>query len=427
MGNTYMYTDDKFEKPRVILGNKVRRIMPDLIQVNRRMGKHRFPRWTGYGVSKNRHFDLRNTSLAYEHGYERGLNQPKLNNLYIGKKEQWHLHDAQDNDLGILTIAVLSDMTKGDVKIGPMRAMEHLDKEYELQKHSVLEDRQRMSPSNAKEEFVNPKEPRYSHLIAYIKDKKLTHGVKAVSFAAADINEFQEYEVAGHKLGGHKRFMDWFYLPIGRQDDGQDFGKFSVVKKNGHTEPLEKLVGRLALQHVNGSGLLAVHDAPERQLEGVAQYGFMALAPKFSIPKVNVKTVEDYSQPVDEVHIIIKPSRNRDSGEHDYGLEFGSAFSLYMQHIRESYFPHYASVRGTKVTPLRQKFEASMGMYREGINRLVDSAVKVDGKIIVPYKNASVGNLSKLNPEESAEFKKSFWEYALKDFAHYVKAFPDKK
>ena len=409
MGNKYAYSDDKLEKPRVILGNKVRRIMPDLVDINRHKGRHRFPRWTGYGASKQRHFDLRYKSLAYEHGYEKGLNQPKLNNLYIGKKEQWHLHDSQGTDLGQLTFAVISDMGKGDEKegpkVGPISAYQHLRKEYfDVQNKSLLGKSQKLRPFQAREPLQDPKEKYYSHVIAETGDK-------AVGFAAVDRAKFDDGE----------NYVAMFYRPT-LAVRPVDFSKANVVKKNGHIEPLENLIERIALDHIRGRNLLAVADATEEELARLPK-SFRALAPQFDIPAALARTTKEYAIPTDNAYIVVRLPEGQNASKYQNGVELGKAFQLYNTIIREGYIDEHATVKDGK-TRITKRVQAAMDMYKNGINALVESAVKVGDKFVVPYKGADLTQTIKLGADEKQRLVDHYLALAPESFAKYIRHIP---
>ena len=350
----------------------------------------------------------RTHSKPYNHGLS--LDQPKLKNLYMGQREGWHLQDSQGNDLGSLTLALISDTRKGrdNVQIGPQSADWHLMRGYfDVQKRSFLQEHQWLSPANADEDLRNPEEKHYSWTVAEL------NGKKGIGFAAFDRDKFSDGE----------SYVKWFFKPTLRTKD-KDFSGANVVLGNGHNQPLEKIIWNHSLNHVGGKNMLSVYDAPESELAQIRPY-FRALAPKFDVPKVDAKTVKDYKEKADSVYIVVGIPESSDSTRKSVGIELQKAFELYHGYLREAYFPQFANVEDGKKHELTKKTEAARDMYEGGIRKLVESAVKVNGKLIVPYKDARVTGIP-LSPQEITEVGLIYLMKGQKLFEHYVR-YPAKK
>ncbi len=371
------------------------------------MGKGRFQR-TLQSKLTFPHIPRKNYSTGKYVNYDHGLStgQPKLNNLYMGQREGWRLQDSQENDLGQLTLAVISGMTKGNPKIGPQTAMQHLRRGYfDVQKHSFLQEHQWLSPSNAAEEFRNPEEKHYSHIVAELNGK-------GIGFAAVDRDKFSD----------GKGYVKWFYSPVLRTKDG-DFSGSQSVLGNGHKLPLEQLIFGKALEHVGGKGMLSVYEGPESELERIKPF-FRALTPKFDVPKADAKTVKDYKEKADEVYIVVNVPESSDKVTKSVGIELQKAFELYNGYLREAYFPQFANIRDGKKHELKRKIEAAWDMYESGIRRLVASAAKVDGKIIIPFKDAKTKG-TPLKPTEKHTLESNYLSLGQEAFKHYVR-YPNK-
>ena len=343
------------------------------------------------------------TYPTYNHGLS--LDQPKLNNLYMGQREGWRLHDSQGKDLGSLTLALESDTRKGrhKVKIGPETADFHLKRGYfDVQKNSFLSEHQWLSPGNVDEDLRNPEEKHYSWAVAEL------NGKKGVAFAAFDRDKFSDGE----------SYVKWFFAPVLRTKK-EDFSGSQAILGNGQKIPLEKLVWNKALEHIGGKNMLSVYDAPETELEKIKPY-FRALAPKFAVPKVDAKTVKDYREKADEVYMVIGTPESASPTRKSIGIELDKAVELYHGYLREAYFPQFANVEDGKKHKLTGKVEAAKEMYEGGILKLIESAVKVDGKIIVPYKDAQVKGTG-LNPQEITELGLTYLMKGDKLFEHYVR------
>ena len=342
--------------------------------------------------------------------YSHGLNQPKLNNIYIGKKENWHLHDSQGKDLGQLTFAVLSDMSKGNEKqgpkVGPMTAYQHLRREYfDVQNHSALTDTQKLRPFQAREPLQDLNEKYYSHIVAEVGDK-------AVGFATVDKAQFEDGE----------SYVAFFYRPT-LKIKPFDFTGSKVVKKNGHTEPLEHLIERISLDHIGGRNLLAVADASEAELATLPET-FKALAPKFGIPATRARTKKEYAVPSDKVHVVVRLPEGNNASKYQHGVELGKAFHLYNTIIREGYIDEYATVKDGKQHKITRVQGAAFEMYKNGIMALVESAVKVGDKFIVPYKGADPKQFKQLNATEKNDLLDRYIGKAPESFAKYVRQIP---
>lgn len=345
---------------------------------------------------------------SYNHGLS--LDQPKLNNIYMGQREGWRLQDSQGKDLGALTLALESDTTKGrhKVKIGPETADFHLRRGYfDVQKHSFLQEHQRLSRANADEDLRNPEEKHYSWAVAELDGKK------GVAFAAFDRDKFSDGE----------SYVKWFFSPVVRTKK-EDFSGSHAVLGNGQRVPLERLVRNKALEHIGGKDMISVYDAPESELEKIKPY-FRALAPKFDVPKVNANTVKAYREKADEIYMVVSMPASASPTRRNVGIELEKAIELYHGYLREAYFPQFANVEDGKKHKLTGKVEAARKMYEGGILKLIESAVKVDGKIIVPYKDAQVKGTT-LNPQEITELRLTYLVKGDKMFEHYVR-YPSKK
>ena len=345
--------------------------------------------------------------------YSHGLNKPKLNNLYIGKKENWHLHDSQGKDLGQLTFAVLSDMSKGNEKqgpkIGPMSAYENLRREYfDVQNNSSLTDTQKLRPFQAREPLQDLNEKYYSHVIAEVDGR-------AVGFAAVDRTQFEDRE----------NYVAFFYRPT-LKIKPFDFTGSKVVKRNGHTEPLEHLIERISLDHIGGRNLLAVADASEAELVTMPQT-FKALTPKFDIPSAKARTKAEYAVPSDSVHVVVRLPEGNNASKYQHGVELGKAFHLYNTIIREGYIDEYATVKDGKQHKLTRVQGAAFDMYKNGIRALVESAVKIGDKFIVPYKGADPNQFAQLNAKERNDLLGQYIAKAPESFAKYVRTIPNFK
>ncbi len=346
--------------------------------------------------------------------YDHGLIQDKLNNLYLGEKEGWRLQNTQGEDLGTLTLAIISDMREGDAKIGPMTAMQHLSLEQDLQKSSFLQKHQWLSPENAAEDLRNPEEKRYTHVVAELNDGKK---VKGVGFAVVDRDSFS-------KRGG---YVEWFFLPTLRTK-GEDFSYAKVVQGNGHKIPLHELIRNQSLKHIGGENLVSVYDASEGELKRIPE-AFMALAPKLDVPKVDAKSIGDYRKKADKVHIVVGSAKH--GSWFDYwssketwanrfdGIELEKAFDIYFGYFREAYFPQWANVRDGKKSELKAKNNAAISMYNQGIFELVSSAVKVRDKILVPWKDAEAG--TPISREEKIRLVDKYKRLGAEAYKNYVR------
>ncbi len=346
--------------------------------------------------------------INYNHGLSN--DRPKLKNLYEGQNEGWHLQDSEGKDLGALTLSLVSDTRKGrdKVKIGPQSADWHLRRGYfDVQKHSFLQKHQRLSPGNADEDLRNPEEKHYSWAVAEL------NGKKGVSFAVVDRDKFSDRE----------GYVKWFFAPVIRTKDG-DFSGSNAVLGNGHKVPLEQLVRDKSLEHIGGKNMLSVYDAPESELEKIKPY-FRALAPEFAVPKVDARSVKDYREKADRIYMVISVPESSNLTRKNIGIELQKAVELYHGYLREAYFPQFANVDDGKKHKLTKKIEAAREMYEGGILKLVESARKIDGKLIVPYKDAArIGR--PLTPKEQFEFGIKYLMEGEKLFEHYVR-YPIKK
>ncbi len=320
----------------------------------------------------------------YTPTYDHGLGQNKLNNLYIGKEEGWHLQDSNGKDLGALTVTVLSDANTGDKlkgpKVGSMTVMDHLMKGHYVQQHSYLKQHQRLSPSDAMSVLQDPNEKFYTHVIAEVDDKRYVHGYRGVGFDVIDGAKFEDGEP----------YVKMFYIPTTLKLKNEDFSRTNVVKRNGEKEPLEKLIWRLSLEHVGGRKKLTVFDAPEGELGKLENYGFKALTPKFDVPSLSAKTNKEFSQVADQVYMVVKSPEGPKANQYQYGVELQKAIELFNGYLREGY-----EIKNTK----------TVMMYDDGIAKLIDSAVKVNGKVIVPYKGVEISGAVPLERKDKEELK----------------------
>ena len=349
---------------------------------------------------------------ASQRKYYHGLNpnQPKLNNLYIGQREGWHLQDAQGKDLGDLAIAIVSDMKKKG-KIGPMTAMEHLKQGEYVQKHSYLQPHQIFPAKHAEEPLSDPKEKYYSQVIAELNGK-------GVGFAIVDRAKFADG-------ADGESYVKMFYVPALLKTDKEDFSKAQVVKGNGHSESLTQLIARLALDHVGGRNMLTVFDAPETELEQLRPYNFKALAPLFDVPEVKARTSKQFSKKADQIYLVIRPPEGPKSSNYGIGVELDKAFDLLNGYWREAYIDEYATVRGNKQFRLK-RIDSARKFYDNGIKSLVDNAVKVGDKIIVQYKDNVDSTFTQLTPVEKEQLQEKYKSLGAIAFQKYIRHVPEK-
>ena len=329
----------------------------------------------------------------------------KLKNRYIkaGRLE------SEGKDLGDLAVALVSDMTKGDVEIGPMTAMQHLGRGVYVQKNSYLQEHQWLSAGDAKDVIENPKEKYYTWVVAELNGK-------GVGFAAVDKSKFTNGEP----------FVKMFYVPTILKKDDKDFSNANVIKGNGQKEPLEQLISRLSLDQVGGRNLLSVFDGPDAELPSLAAKGYTALAPKFDIPSVGAKTSMEFSQVADQVYMVIKLPEGSRAQQYQFGVDIDKAFQLYNSHLRESYIDEYANVRGSREFQ-NKRILTAMGIYEGGIKKLVESAVKVGDKKIVPYKDMQISGATPLTPKEKEQLTQHYLELGKEAIKQYKRHFPEGK
>lgn len=326
----------------------------------------------------------------------------KLKNQYI---EAGRL-ESNGKDIGRLAVALVSDMTKGNATIGPMTAMQHLRRGVYVQKNSYLQPHQWLSAADAKSVIENPKEKYYTWVVAELDGK-------GVGFAAVDKSKFTDGEP----------FVKMFYVPTIVKREGEDYTHTNVVKGNGQKEPLEHLILRSSLHHVNGRNLLSVFDGPDAELPSLAAYGYRALAPKFDIPSAGAKTSEDFSKVADQVYMVVKLPEGQAAKQYQFGVELGKALQLYNSQLRESYIDEFANVRGSREFHNR-RIDSAMGMYNGGIRKLVESAIKVGDKVIVPYKDAVIEGAEPLPEELKKRLVIHYLEWGKEAVKHYKKHFP---
>lgn len=333
----------------------------------------------------------------------------KLKNRYV---KAGRLESSDGKDLGELAVALVSDMTKGDVQIGPMNAMQHLRQGVRVQKNSYLEDHQILPAADAGDVIANPNEKYYTGVVAELNGK-------GVGYAAIDKANFTDKK--GKKTG--EQFVKMFYVPTIVTKGGKDFSNSNVVKGNGHREPLEQLILRLSLDRVGGRNLLSVFDGPDAELPSLAAHGYRALAPKFDIPSAGAKTSADFSQVADQVYMVVKLPEGQTAKQYKFGVELSKAFQLYNNQLREGYIDEWANVRGNREFHNR-RIDSAMGMYNDGIKKLVESAVKVGDKIIVPYKDMQISGAAQLTPKENEELTQKYLKLGKEAVKHYKKYFP---
>lgn len=330
----------------------------------------------------------------------------KLKNKYIGPEEGLRLQDPQGNDLGALTVAFISDMTKENVKIGPFTAMGHLLREAYIQRHSYLQEHQRLPPRDAKEVLENPKEKFYTHVVAEADGK-------GAAFDVVDRGKFSDGE----------SYVKMFYIPTILTSEKRNYTNTFVATPNGKREPLEQLVLKLSLEHVDGKNLLTVFDAPETELPQLEPYKFRALSPKFDVPSISAKTSREFSQVADQVYIVVRAPEGTKAEQYQHGVELNKAFELFNGYLRESYIDEYANVRDSKEFKLR-RIETAMTIYFDGIKKLVDSAVKVGDKVIVPYKAVTIPGATPLSQEDKKRLIMQYTELGKEAVKQYKRYFP---
>lgn len=336
----------------------------------------------------------------------------KLKNRYVGAGR---LESSDGKDLGNLAVALVSNMTKGDVKIGPMTAMQHLRGGHHVQTHSYLKDHQILPPADARDVIANPNEKYYTGVVAELNGN-------GVGYAAIDKANFTDEK--GKKTG--EQFVKMFYVPTIVTKGGKDFSNSNVVKGNGHKEPLDQLILRLSLDQVGGRNLLSVFDSPDEELPSLAAHGYRPLAPKFDIPSAGAKTSAEFSQVADQVYMVVKLPEGPAANQYQFGVELSKAFQLYNNQLREGYIDEWANVRGNREFHNR-RIDSAMGMYNDGIKKLVENAVKVGYKVIVPYKDMQISGAVSLNPLEKEELTQKYLELGKGAVKHYKRYFPKGK
>ena len=331
----------------------------------------------------------------------------KLKNRFVGQEKGWHL-ELDGKDLGNLTVAVISDMTEGNPAIGGMTAMQHLRKGRYVQRHSYLQPHQWLPTGDAKHNLQNPKERYYTHVVAELNGK-------GIGSSVVDRASFHDGE----------NYIKMFYIPTALKTEKADFSGANVVKGNGQKEPLEQLIFRESLNHIKGRKLLTVFDAPEAELPSLTKYNFRALAPQFNVPDLKAKTAKEFSTVADKVYMVVRAPEGERAKQYENGVELDKAFQLFNGYLREGYIDEYANVRGNKEFR-NPRIETAMRMYFGGIKKLVDSAVVVNNKYVVPYKGVVIPEARPLSSREKLLLTRQYKDLGKEAVEQYKMHFPAK-
>lgn len=330
--------------------------------------------------------------------------------------------ELNGQDLGKLSLASVSDMTKGGhdgPKIGPLSAREHLKRGYfGVQRRSYLDENQRLTPRQRVEVHHDPTESSVD-LIAELGGK-LKQDIKGVGFASVEKAKFPDGE----------GYVNMWYRPTIASTRGPDFSKAEVIKGNGHRESLDDLIWRESLSRIRGTDLLVVTDAPERQFDHMKHYGFKPLKPKFGVPSTRAETEEKYAKRSDWIYLGLKVPQSLQA-KYQVGIPLDKVFHLLNDYVREGFIDQSINVKGDRKFEVK-RVNSAKRVYDNNIRRIIDSAVAYNGQVIVPFQDVpesqykSLG-LKPLSATDASQLKDKYLGLGNDVFQKVEYHPPDKK
>jgi len=340
----------------------------------------------------------------------------KLKNQY---KKVGHLeHDGKN--AGDLALAFVSDMTSGDrlegPKIGPLTAFEHLKKGYYgVQRKSYLKKHQTLTPAQRREVHHDKTETSVDTIAELNGDNGI-----GVGFASVEKAKFTDGE----------KYVNMWYRPTIASKDGPDFRKVEVIKRNSHRESLDDLIWRESLSRIDGTGLLAVTDAPQAQLNHMLGYGFRPIKSKFGVPSLKAETEADFSKRSDWIYLGLKiPDALK--AKYQLGIPLHKAFHLLNDYIREGFIDQSVNVRKNREYEVK-RVNSAKRVYDNNIIRMIESAVRYENQVIVPFQDIpeeryKQSGLIPINKKDRDKLKDEYLKLGNVQFSKVEYHPPDKK